>query len=222
MQKRRGEIGVCHYKKQWPAFYFFMCMCVGVCLEVCKCLCVYYMYAGAFCVYARGNRKLINLRCCSSEATSHWTWSLLIRLDWLGSKLQGSSCLCLPRLLSTGTHLHPCFPGLRCTCALLWQACSHLEPSPHQTTHTVSLSVISMKFPGMFTSSVFSLWATKWLTMFWGFFISVSLRHVHILSFDHSPMAPPTIALLCLPSLLPSPSFFPNSSLSYFSGTQLC
>lgn len=127
MQKRRGEIGVCHYKKQWPAFYFFVCVCVGVCIEVCKCLCVYYMYAGAFCVYARENRKLINLRCCSSETTFHWTWSLLVRLNCLGIRPQGFSCLCFPRLLSTGTHLHPCFPGLRCACVLLWQACSHLN-----------------------------------------------------------------------------------------------
>lgn len=71
MQKRRGELGVCHYKNS-DLNFTSSCVCVcGVCIEVCKCLCVHYMYAGAFCVYAHGNQKLINLRFCSSGATYH-------------------------------------------------------------------------------------------------------------------------------------------------------
>lgn len=142
----------------------WVCLCaLYVCIEVCECLCVHYMYAGAFCVYARGNQKLINLRCCSSGATYHWTWSLLIRLDWLGSKPQGSSCLCLPRLLSTGIHLHTwLFPWTQVRMCATMTSMFASEPSPQQTTHTVSLSVISMKFPVIFTFSVFSLWSTKW------------------------------------------------------------
>lgn len=172
---------------------------MGVCIEVCKCLCVYYMYAGAFCGYARGDQKLINLRCCSSGATYHWIWSLLIRLDRAPPVSASPGCspqvfISIAVSLDSGAHVRYCDKHVP-----IWAISSANHPHG-------KFSVISMKFSAIFTFSVFSLWSTKWHTMFWGFFIRVSLRHVHdtctvLWSRPHGLSH--IIALLCLPSLLP-------------------
>lgn len=96
----------------WISYFSFIrCVCIRARTYMCLWVCV-HMLCRHVCMCVNLNMKA---RRQSSpyvyiwDRTSHWTWSSLIRLDWLSSKPQGSVCLCLPRAGAASVPLWPVF-----------------------------------------------------------------------------------------------------------------
>lgn len=170
----------------------------------------------------------LNLKYCSSGATClgffsgrvcHWTWSLPIRLDWLASKFQGSSCLFLLRL---GSQLSTAHNWLFLRIQVLMSFCDKHAPDGaiSAANHPLFKLWVFQSFPWS------SLWSTKWRTMFWDLYLSVPsivwsnrfpyniLCYVLWSCSLHTPST--VISHVCLPP--PSPFLFPFS----FSGLHFC
>lgn len=78
-------------------------LCVSVHTCSCVCLCVHERVKGQCqCSLHHFSTLLFGSRVC------HWTQSSLILLGWLSSRLQESSCLCLPstRVIGAWDHNH--------------------------------------------------------------------------------------------------------------------
>lgn len=83
------------------------------------------------------------------DKLSHWTWSLLIQLHWLGSKLWVNSCICSP-------HPHPRHSALgfqmhMCSWAFMWVLEFKLRSSC-SCSKQVILSASSLPHPFLFYS----------------------------------------------------------------------
>lgn len=95
LRKYVGKMQDCTWTRLFCFFEF-------VCLHVCPCSCV------CKCVHVNVTRgwhwvpSLIFLYLILWDRVAHWTWSLSIWLNWLATKPQGYSSLCLPGTEITG------------------------------------------------------------------------------------------------------------------------
>lgn len=132
-----------------------MFLCVSVCLFVCVvcfCLCVYvhvhaslrvYVHAGIICVQESPQEG----RCCPH--THHqllWAGSLTVssvRLHWVTSKPQGSSCLCLSTVIDYSKMISPIITVGSGMCH------SRHREVRGQLQSTLSPSILPLSLPGL-------------------------------------------------------------------------
>lgn len=101
----RGSGEILELKRRWNTYkpcltfapyfnIFWVCMCTCVCMyaraRVCMCTCM----------PTSGDSLVLLSTLFFWDSVFHWIQSLLYWIDWLTSKPQGYSCLCLPSMIT--------------------------------------------------------------------------------------------------------------------------